>query len=421
MRSASPRLFLFVLALGGCPREKTPPPITDDRESFREELIAEARRQAPDASVRLGATVEEVTIDGKSVFLGNMYLASREPGASREATIRNTVTALLMPSIEAVISEDFAVARHHLLPRVRDLASRGIGALDMELRTDAGVTDAVERALTDHLREVLVFDHSSSVIDVPRFLAAKWARSDDELFQLARENLEHRSTPLVEEGGWLVAHERDTFDAARVLLVDRHGTSLHGRPVAFVLDRDTLLLAGEDDVATLTRACEQAAQRQGAYPISLQPIVRTDGGWERWLPTNRALAGRVAALRRLEQRAVYSEQKALLDTLHERNRVEVVVADVMEQNGRTFGTWSSGVRTWLAETDDIAFFSGTEAKPVVRIASQASALKVMGAAMRRVPALEPVRWEVDSFPTEQQLRAMKATLRKKEGSVVRSE
>ena len=96
----------------------------------------------------------------------------------------------------------------HLSIEVEEVRS-GYARCSVTIRPE--YLNAVERALTDHLREVLVFDHSSSVIDVPRFLAAKWARSDDELFQLARENLEHRSTPLVEEGGWLVAHERDTF------------------------------------------------------------------------------------------------------------------------------------------------------------------------------------------------------------------
>ncbi len=370
----------------------------------------------PDASVQLGPGLTELTVNGRSMFLENMYLSSVGSPERRDATIANAVS--LLSVADFALPGDFAVAREHLLPRVRDVASRGIGALGSELRLDAGVSPVVERPFAGHLREVLVYDMESSVTDVTVEAAAKWNVSESELFLLARRNLASRSSAFVARDGMFVAEQGDTYDAARVLLVEEQPfrSKLRGRPVAFLPNRTTLLVMGEDDVDAITRASDASLEAEGGYPISVQPVVATDGGWVTWRPTRPALAARIAGLRRAELQATYGEQKALLDALHARHGVDISVANLLEKDQRTLATWSEGVHSWLPEADDVAFSSETAQGPLVRTASFETALKVMGGSMRRLPDLEPPRWEVTTFPSERQFRAMRVKVLKRKGS-----
>ena len=193
---------------------------------------------------------------------------------------------------------------------------------------------------------------------------ARWNTDFDRLMQRARSNLLarggaegfHRLGPGRYRSTW-----QDNLDGSRVLLPGvLRGLELEGDPVVLLPNRDTLVVVGSEDPASLRWALEGALEFLNEDPRSLNgcPLRYRHYQWEPFLAPEeqdlRPLLGRIQKRRLREE---YAHQKVLLDRRHDSLGRAITVAPFRLErtaSGQTgsFTVWS-GTReeVWLPEAD----------------------------------------------------------------------
>ncbi|HLA83549.1 MAG TPA: hypothetical protein VJL29_02040, partial [Thermoguttaceae bacterium] len=242
----------------------------------------------------------------------------------------------------------------------------------------------------------------------------RWGVSFYEAMETARANLAEMQHAFIgpEEGeGVYLSATGDNYDASRLLLLDTVGRMrLKGRPVAIAANRDSLIVAGDDDLEAL-RGMVALAGEALQKPRAVSGVaLRLDGDeWGPWLPeASHPLYGEFRSLFIQSIGQAYAEQKTLLDQLHARTGEDVVVPSFSAMRNPatggvlTFCIWGEHCTSLLPCTDLVAFV-GVGRDPVM--APWGRVVETLGHLMRP-EGIYPERYRVVDFPTREQLAAM---------------
>ncbi len=374
-----------------------------------------------DFSVRFG--------DGTAVQLGNLFQAWLASGPSqRQLLLRNI--ADVARANEAPVPERFADVADRLFPRLRDLASQSLAGLALELEGKQMAT-SVEKRLGNHLRVGVVYDGDGFIADVTSDHLDRWECSPDQLFDIAAANLRRyaQTTFRSPSPGVFVASGRDPYEAARCVLPEISQLPVRGKPLAFAVHRELLIVTGDEDRDALRFVGELIeSEWQRPYGISVVPLRFARGEWR----THR-LAGSAEAIRRLQNLSVtesanlYQQQAGVLERLTQSRGEATFVAPfkVVEEEGDgaldSYCTWSEGMTSLLPETGRIGFVRPPDVatartalgkllarkKAWAAMARFEDVVRVVGHRMQRVE-MYPVRYRVDSFPSKRELAEMGA-------------
>lgn len=309
------------------------------------------------------------------------------------------------------VPEDFEDVKPDLFPTVRTRSL--IEVIELEARLNStGSPTLPTLPLNDELIACLVYDLPNAMRFVTQDNLQTWGVSTYEAFEVARRNLDEKPASVVTAGERLFMFcSLDAYDGSRLLLTDKIRTlPLRGDPITMPVTRDCLLVTGEDDVEGLALLVD-VATKSIEEPRSLCPIAfRLVGDdWQSWLPpVGHPQYQKLREFQLRYQSNEYATQKDLLDKLHEKEGPDVFVATyevVQKPDGTMFSyaTWAKGVATWLPQADKIAFFDPDVEQPL--LVPWEVAIAEIGATMQPLDC-NPSRWEVNSFPSAEELERM---------------
>ncbi|AGC48917.1 hypothetical protein MYSTI_07645 [Myxococcus stipitatus DSM 14675] len=358
------------------------------------------------------------TRDGESVqtFLDNLFAETRELSPEqRSQVIRRFLGAFAKTSDRQPTWEE---VQSQLLPVVR-AAAFGV----MAPPADSPTRTLVARHTLPFLRELLVVDQPDASMYVQYEHLNEWGVSEEEAFVTAFANLasirdvgvdlqEERPSPI-----WSVDSE-DSYETSRLLLpgfLASFAGRVSGRPIAVIPTRSTLVIAGDQDAATVSRLCELGEREFDASARSISPALYTVDDAGRVVPYRRpgqdALALRIRRTHVRLAMGEYTAQKEFLDEQHEAKEVDLFVASYgalvreKDESPLSWCSWSDDVDALLPETDVVVLALGEEdLVPVPFSVVQ----RLAPGCLTRVPELWPVRYRTTAWPQPKVLEQLRA-------------
>ena len=384
---------------------------------FGEQLVGELRKSDRTSEFRLEIGESRIVRirDGKEAGVTNLaniyrtYLST--PRLRRRTHLRHCVGVALMADQKP--PSDFSEARPNLRSRLWSRA----GLDEVRLRhlyteSDNGGLDLPCQPIGEHLLACLAYDWPESVQSINDDNLREWGVTIYEALEAALENLDASTAGIAKIGDHLYSFvSGDTYDAARLMLVDRiKGFELDGAPVAFVPNRDSILITGSEDNVGLQMMADLADKQIGEpYSLGGTPLILQDGEWVDWMPPPTCPC--YAKFRELELRffgSIYADQKQLLDAAHKRGRVDIFVANFSavtrpDGNPVSYCAWVDGVDSLLPVTQKVAFVrTETEA---VALGQWKRVLETVGHLMELTDDY-PHRYRVREFPDQASLDAI---------------
>lgn len=348
-----------------------------------------------------------------TIFLQNSYV--NYCGAGRAE--RQEIVAKMVASLSALpeIPRDFAAARKNLMPVIRDEAYEGMTMLLSGGETKAGF-ERQYKPFAAGLLAGLAYDTEHSITSVNLQTLESWGVDFDKAFAVAKENLRERTRPDGFESvhGVYWARWGDSYDSSRMLLTELiYRLPVDGDAVAFVPNRDALMVTGTNNIAGLRVMLNTGVDshfKQG-HPVSPDLFVLEDGAWKHYIPEDRGLREVWETTRRQRDGMDYNQQKDLLDKVHEKEGVDIFVAGyrIGEPKGdKPFSicVWSKDVDSLLPVTESIAFMVDPEKGDFFMVRWEA-AVAVVGNLMEEDPELIPKRIRVREFPNREQIAELR--------------
>jgi len=352
---------------------------------------------------------------GMEISLQNMFLEYRgAPVSQRGALIRKYADLAVVQSRE--IPGLWAAASRNVYPVLR---SQFVDTI-IEIRSRAGEAkfDPVALPLAADLRIRLVYDFGNFVSYVREEQLKTWARSAEEVLPHALANLGRLQTPewIDSERGFLRLSSPDSYGES-MLQLDSVLAALPFAAHAALMpcNRGILLAADGRSEAALEAMLDEALRctMHEPWPMSGAVLRRgAQGGWES-LPVPDALEPRARSLARMHASENYSVQKDELDAFHQACGRDVFVASYgllgTATDLRSYCTWAEGVVSLLPETDWVAVIRTNEkGEPGEHLrVDWADLFDVVGARLASTTEAPP-RFLVDSFPSEDEWRALAA-------------
>lgn len=279
----------------------------------------------------------------------------------------------------------------------------------------AGEQQPLRRPAVPYLAEMVVIDQPASMLYVRADRLAHWGVGPDEVFAVARENLTRRaprpagSSPdgpvmlrFVEDGDayWSSCLLIDGWLAG---LAERVG----GRPVAFVPDRETLLVVA-DEPTVVEKLFDMIEADYLAAPRGLSPVPYVSDVNGRTVPYDappgHPLYHPVRRAERVLAAQEYAQQRAVLSGRHgSADLAELVLSTRSNGSAFTATTWPRAGTALLPHADFVAFASVEDALFHVPWAEV-----VEHAPLRPVPGLDPPRYAVNGWPRGAALNALRA-------------
>jgi hypothetical protein len=173
--------------------------------------------------------------------------------------------------LDRIDDHEFGGVAVDLMPQVRSLAW-------VEGQGRFGDSALVHRRFGADLAVVYVVDDPHSMVFVCRAHLKRWGRTDEDVHQLAMQNLQQLSArdgiPAAAPGAPVMLQTGDGYDAARVLLLDEKKDLLVAMP-----DRDVLWVAVDEgqDLAPLQRKAKTMAAA-ASHPVSGRIYRMTQAG-----------------------------------------------------------------------------------------------------------------------------------------------
>jgi hypothetical protein len=355
--------------------------------------------------------------DGKDAFQMFLVNAHRDYSAAPLRERGNVIRRYAQIRSATPDDEpDFATARKMLLPRVRERYYHESLKL-LWRRQDSKGVDLAVRPLNEYLTIELVLDYPDAVKSVSAGDLRDWGVGFDEAMAVARDNLWSLSNDnfLPLGPGTYVSPWRDTHDCSRLYLHDLvWQLEVKGAHVAFVPNREVLIVTGSDDAEGLSRAGALAEEALNQTRAMTGIAFRLDGAnWAPFLPSADSPA--YGPLKRLAMRSIlmdYTEQAEALNALADKEGEDVFVAGhrVVERDDGSWFSWAVWVESvdnaLMPEADFISFGGAAQkdGSPGKSYgwADWATVRRVCGELMEPTD-LYPPRYRVRRFPTAEQL------------------
>jgi hypothetical protein len=204
---------------------------------------------------------------------------------------------------------------------------------------------------------------------------SEWEVGLDDALKIAKENLWERTDPqrLTGKGGIYWGEWGDSYDSSRILLTEFiYRLDLDGDPVAYIPNRDALMVTGKRNTAGLRVILNAGAEShfKSGHPLSPDLFLLENGVWKTYIPEDPALQQIWRSTRRNRDAADYSHQKQLLDKLP--GSEGVFVASFMmfkSKDGVEFSAcvWTKDVDTSIPRTDFVGLVTQVESKERVLV------------------------------------------------------
>lgn len=384
---------------------------------FAEQLIARVRKADPSAELRYDPEGHRILriVDGEPagvIHLDNLYRTYCEtPRQGRKEYLGVCVRSALVQHRE--LPDEFDLASADLRPRLWTRVSFEQIRLKGRLGEPGGPIDLPTDPIGEHLLATLVYDWPEAVQTINAEDLGRWGVSVYEAMEVARRNLAEVEFGYAKVGEHLYAFmSGDSYDASRLLLIDRIAElELNGRPVALVPNRNSLLIAGEDDPTGLEILAGLGSQQlEEAYALSGVPLVLEDGAWTDWRPPgDHPLHGQFRDMELRWIGPLYTAQKDLLNAAHEAEGDGPFVASfsaVEKEGGElvSYCVWGEGVDSLLPVTRKVVFMKEGGDGPVA-LGDWDRVRDVAGDLMEPTDDY-PARYRVRAFPDDEQLEAI---------------
>lgn len=338
-----------------------------------------------------------------TIYLHNTYRETLEASPDE----RTERIARLLTILQSSAGEmSWAQARPNLRPVLRGV-SFGLSV------PGATTVDNPKRLLCrpalPYLNELVVIDEPTSMAYVTHIRLREWGVGPDEVFAAARENLAATTGglggPPPESGRAMVRFVDDgngyftsmlLLDGFLAGLAERVG----GRPVAFIADKDSLLVTA-DEPAAMPQLYAMVEEQFREAVRSISPVAYTvdDAGlvvpYQGPQGTDAARAAHRAEV--ILASSEYQGQKEALDSQFEHDNVDIFCASVLvaerpDKSLFSVAVWGFDVDSLLPEADYVAFQGDgdpvTVPFPVV----------VAEAGLSPEPFYTPTRYRVTSWP-----------------------
>ena len=355
---------------------------------------------------------KEFSLCGEGKRFAAMYLTNAykeycaAPLADRGRVVRHYVRNWFAASKE--MPEDFEDARFDLLPVVRSRAHFEIDSVGFD-----GGSPFTYEPLGEHFGIGIVYDLPESMRLLPQTSFDAWGVSFYEALETAMGNFRSMNAkfigPKSGEGVYMSA-TGDNYDASRLLMKDAiRRFAVAGDPIAMVPNRETLVVAGSEDVEGLAAMVKLAAKAlKGTRPISGIALRLNGDEWTPWMPAEDHPSFR--AFRELQLQSFgqdYAQQKEMLDKLHEKNGEDVFVASfsaIKRPDGKllSYATWTETTNSLLPKTDILVLGRIGESPTM---AEWEKVVDAVGDLMEPLD-IYPPRFRVRGFPSAEQLKAM---------------
>jgi hypothetical protein len=265
--------------------------------------------------------------------------------------------------------------------------------------------------------EAVVVDEPTSMAYVTAPRLADWGVTADEVFATARANLAER-TPRPDEPpseGAAMLRFVDSGDAyfTSMLLVDGFlaglASRVGGRPVAFVPDRDTLIVVA-DEPELLISIYGMVEEQYRKAPRSVSPVGYTVDDRGRVAPYRAAGQSRLADVVHQAEvvlaAAEYAAQKQSLDAVHERDGIDIFVGSllVVERPDKplvSVAVWAedADLDGLLPRADYVAFTPAERIDGFMPVTVPFDVVE-REAALIPEPDYDPPRYRVNRWPDE---------------------
>ena len=387
-----------------------------DRAGFAR-LMERALREAGETRpIRFDADEFRLNVGGErglQCYLGHIYdefVKSR--AADRASTVKRFAQATRQAGALPDTLGRWKDARPRLLPRLRERMYLENRRLTFAAQGKA-IAELPCRPVGPHLAATLVYDLPDSMLEITFDALQKWEVSFEDALEAARDNLWEISKDrllAIRPGLWR-SPWADNYDASRLLLHDLVWQfPVKGSHVAVVPNRDTLLVTGSDDAEGLLEICARALKAfESPRPMGARPLFLAGSRWTSLeLPPDHPAFAAWKRAELLSYAADCSEQKGLLDVLHQKEDVDLFVAtfNATERSDTgelsSYAVWSEGVATLLPRTDRVAFVRRDK---VLGLAPWERVLEGCGGLMAP-QGFYPERWRVEHFPDEATIKSL---------------
>lgn len=342
-----------------------------DRRTFARLVVAALHDEGVDGSVEISDEVFRLVLDnGDGQFaLGQLYEEFSQAAPWNRAQLLRRFARTAHRGHDE-LPQDYADARGQLMPVVRDAFL--YEALELEMTADGtGPLTIPTRSVTQRLCTGLVYDWPDSMCSIDQACLDRWGVTFDEAYEDACDNLDTRTTTPLQPiaDGLYLSNWQDNYDTARLLLPTVYrDCAIRGDVLAFVPNRDCLLITGSED----PQAIEQAAaiveeQLDAPRPISAIPLIGQHLQWSAFnVPDGHPCATTLHRQAAMEWAACYEQQEKLLEAALARDGQQFHIARYQAihdpDNDRIFSysVWDRGVPTLLPRTDEVVLVETKE-------------------------------------------------------------
>ena len=396
--------------------EKLFPPAS--RETFARRVLRKIKKLNPTSSPIFDP--EEFSISkgasGGVIFLENAYAEYCASPVFKRAEVIDFYARLNTAATDT-LPDDFAKAKPHLLPRVRERFYLASMKLALPLR-NAKAPEVASRLLNDDLTVEVVYDTPQAMASISESQFAKWGTTFDAALQIARDNLWKISNEdfIQVQPGLFVGTWQDFHAASRLFLHDLlWQIPVNGAHVAMIPNRQTLFVTGDQDTASLIKMAEFVTAAAAEPRFMTGSAFRLQGStWQHFLPDPNSPA--YVPLRTLHIQSLgqmYAEQKQLLERTFEKQQIldapfVASFSGMTSPDGRltTFAVWTEGIDSLIPETDLLAFVADVDGKPESLGMADGPAARQKLADLLRLTDDYPPRWRTLSFPSRDRLDSL---------------
>lgn len=324
-------------------------------DKFAKLILDEIRRQDP--SWRGRYVKGEVTIvaddeSGGSYYLARVHDDYLKSPPDEQARILSDIAGRLIGGDEEDL--DFETAKPRLRPVIKNMAH----VLNEAKALTGDPVASVIRPLVGPLGVLAAVDSERSMTMVSSAMLSNWGADFEAVLAIAKANLAAATRPpgfkRWDEGFYVSAYG-DFFDASRFLMPGVfEALPLRGAPVAIVIERSGIAVAGSEEPEVLTAMAEfaEATIDKSQRGIAYTAFILRDGRWQVW--DFDPVAFPAFERMRIKQ-ALWDagEQKAALERHFKAAGEKRTIGDLMvhEAGGRpfTFTQWRDGALTPKAD------------------------------------------------------------------------
>lgn len=349
---------------------------------------------------------------GKVLRLGNFYDEYRKaPARAGRELLRNVTRSWFR--VEQEVPTDFEEARSDLLPLIRRRGTYECALLEQH----GGGMRAVPSLVVEDFAVEVAYDWPECLVHLGEDALTKWDVKFGDALDVAADNLRVISREGLQEitPGFWISPWQDNYDASRILLPELiKRCEVQGSHVVMLPHQNLLLVTGSEDSEGLERMASLTEEAfSGSRFLSGIPLLWGSDGWSRFkLPRSHPLASRYQSLRHLTMASDYTRQGELLTALHGCQGIDIWAANVLirrEPELATMASWGKDVETILPETQYIVFSGlSQDGSGVIlhAVGEWDRVWDVVGDLMQPL-GLYPERYRVSSFPSPEQLEAIR--------------